>query len=104
MLYELAFNLGKFVYEIENMPYDEFVGWQSYFDIQPVGWREDDRTLKLLQIQGFKGEASSIFQTFARIKATSVREETPLEKSTVFAFMKNARGGDNIGDLIGTNK
>lgn len=87
-------NLHKFVYEIQDMPYDEYVKWQKYFETRPIGWREDERTLKLLQIQGFKGEPSSIFSSFANMK----KNEDPLglKASPFSSFMKNAKGGDKV--------
>lgn len=87
-------NLHKFVYEIQDMPYDEYVKWQKYFETRPIGWREDERTLKLLQIQGFKGEPSSIFSSFASMK----KNEDPLglKASRFGSFMKNAKGGDKV--------
>jgi hypothetical protein len=80
------------------MPYDEFVKWQKYFEARPVGWRDDERTLKLLQVQGFKGEPASVFSSFAKMKKTA--ETVALKDSSVFGFLLNARGGDLITELI----
>jgi hypothetical protein len=72
------------------MPYDEFVKWQQYFEIRPVGWREDDRTLKLLQIQGFKGAPDEVFMSFASMKKSN---DNGLKNSMVFNLIRNAKGG-----------
>ena len=73
------------------MPYDEFVKWQLFFDVHPVGWREDDRTLKLLQVQGFKGEPEAVFSSFARMKSKT--NDNGLKSSLMFKMMNSAVGG-----------
>jgi len=80
------------------MPYDEFLLWQQYLRLQPIGWREDDRTLKLLQVQGFKGAPESVFNSFAIIKNANQELSTkvPLEGSMMLNFMKGAIGGDSL--------
>ena len=90
--------LHKFAYEVEAMPYDEFLKWQKYFDTRPVGWRDDERTLKLLQVQGFKGEPASVFSSFAKMKKAA--DPCSLRESSMFGFLLNARGGDSIAELI----
>jgi len=100
-IYELAFNLHKFAYEVEEMPYDEFVKWQKYFEIRPIGWREDDRTLKLLQVQGFKGEPSSVFNSFAKLKKAD--DGMGLKGSVMFNMMASSVGGTSLSSIIGAS-
>lgn len=80
------------------MPYDEFLKWQQYFEANPIGWREDDRTLKLLQVQGFKGEPSSVFTSFARLKKKSDAES--LKASAMFKMMQSSVGGDALSTFV----
>lgn len=79
------------------MPYEEFIKWREYLELQPLGWRDDDRTLKLLQIQGFKGEPSSIFSSLAIMKgAINKADGLGLNGSAMLSFIKGAKGGDSL--------
>lgn len=49
------------------MPYEELLGWLAYFERRPVGWREDDRTFKLLQAQGVKEKPNVLFKSLEPI-------------------------------------
>jgi hypothetical protein len=95
---------------LTEMPYDEMQGWMSYLERRPVGWREDDRTLKLLQVQGFKGKGESIFSSLdalakdmrtrklahdAELKAGQISTAN-LKGSYLFQKLMSATGGDQI--------
>lgn len=97
-MYEMAYSLGRFVYEIRAMPYDEYLGWQAYFKLQPIGWREDDRTFKLLQIQGFKGNPQEIFNSFKIMEDTHADRPSSiaLKGSKMFQLMQKATGGIHL--------
>ena len=94
------------VYQLVEMPYDELLGWFEYFEIRPDGWRDDDRTMKLLQVQGVKAEPTKIFTSLAKIAAAQdkIRAETPagmistdnLKRSAFFSNMLGAVGGDKL--------
>jgi len=45
------------------MTYEELLGWFSYLEQRPVGWRDDDRTMKYLQTQGVKEKPWEIFSS-----------------------------------------
>jgi hypothetical protein len=86
-----------------EMPYDELLGWIAYFDKRPVGWREDDRTMKLLQAQGVDKKPGDIFPSLAIIGKPdevevkdNVVSADKLKQSLFFAKMINARGGDKL--------
>ena len=87
-----------------DMPYEEFVKWSIYFNKRPIGWREDDRTYKLLQAQGVKAKPGEIFPTLARLfgsEQKGVNENGQInvdtfKKSTLFNKMLAARGGDKL--------
>jgi hypothetical protein len=49
------------------MPYEEFLGWMNYFERRPLDWRDDDRTVKLLQVQGVKEEPWRLFSSLNAI-------------------------------------
>ena len=69
LIFEIAHNLGKSVYEIEEeMSYEEFTGWCKYFKQRPYGWREDNRTAMLLQAQGVKQKPEALFSSLADLK------------------------------------
>ncbi len=50
-----------------EMSYEEFLGWLNYFERRPLGWREDDRTVKLLQVQGVKEKPWQLFGSLEAI-------------------------------------
>lgn len=64
----MAYNLGHTIAEIRDMPYTDLQGWIEYFKRRPPGWREDDRIVKLLQIQGFKGRGEEVFNSLAQMR------------------------------------
>ena len=49
------------------MTYEELLGWFAYLEKRPVGWREDDRSFKLLQAQGVKAKPWGIFPSLDAI-------------------------------------
>jgi hypothetical protein len=62
------------VYKLRDMPYEELLGWINYFERRPVGWREDDRSAKLLQAWGTKAKPWELFSSLRAI----YQEELPL--------------------------
>ena len=94
------------VYKLVEMPYDELQGWFAYFEARPVGWREDDRTMKLLQVQGVKAKPAEIFSSLAQLTAfqeKKVSDRPPgmisaenLKRSAFFSNMLGAVGGDKL--------
>jgi hypothetical protein len=99
----LAFLLRTPVYLLKEMPYDEYLKWSIYFSKRPIGWREDDRTMKLLQAQGVKAKATDIFPSLD-ILINSGREKSvdgmlnmrSFKKSTLFSKLLTAKGGDTL--------
>jgi len=81
------------------MPYEEFLKWHQYFDVKPPGIEEDSRTLKLLQVQGFKGAPEEVFNSFARMKNT--RDAMNLRGSVMFKMMGASTGGVSLSELLG---
>jgi len=86
------------------MPYEELLGWAAYFERRPVDWRDDDRTFKLLQVQGVKAKAMEIFPSLKALYAqevSPVKEDKKVDlanfkKSVLFEKIRTARGGDKI--------
>ena len=81
------------------MSYEELLGWYDYFEKRPVGWREDDRTSKLLQAQGVKEKPWKLFPSLERIfkKGRHADEDgAGIRASAFFKQMMNAVGGDKI--------
>lgn len=82
-----------------EMPYDEFVGWQLYFKERPVGWREDLRTYKLMQIQGLKDKPWKHFPTLDPIfnsSKTSSFNPVSFKRSFLFQKLLEAKGGEKV--------
>lgn len=96
-------------YVQSEMSYDEFVKWQLFFAQEPLGWREDYRTAKLLEAQGVKTPARQIFKSIGVIlDKAAVKEKTredgmltaeTLKGSTMFSKMLGAVGGDQLAVL-----
>ena len=86
------------------MPYEEFLGWESYFNMRPVGWRDDSRTYKLMRAWGIKERPESTFDSLARINRAAVPSvseggkisEEALRKSSFFGKILTAKGGDKL--------
>jgi len=85
------------------MPYTEFVGWLRYFEMRPEGWREDDRTFKLLQAQGVKAKPETIFSSLRAIygahedKKEGQLNVNSLRGSALYSKITQAKGGEKIG-------
>lgn len=81
----------------ETMTYEEFLGWLDYFERRPVGWREDDRTAKLLQAQGVKEKPQNLFPSLAAIyKKPEGFDVQGFKSSAMFSKILAAQGGDKI--------
>jgi len=85
------------------MTYEELQGWLSYFEKRPVGWRDDDRTHKLLQAQGVKEKAVNIFPSLRAIYNSQIKKEfdgtldvNNFKQSAFFQQILSAKGGDQI--------
>jgi hypothetical protein len=81
------------------MPYDELLGWYSYFAKRPAGWREDDRAAKIVQAQGVKAKAWELFPSLKKIYQPD--DDAPeglrgLKNSFLFHQMLSAKGGDKL--------
>lgn len=105
ILFEIAYSLGLPVYKLLNeMPYEEFLSWISYFEKRPIGWREDLRTAHLMRTFGDKRQPIEMFPS---IKAVySFKEPDPidsLKNSFLFSMMLSAKGGDKLKALESDN-
>jgi len=87
---------------VDEMPYEELLGWMAYFEKRPVDWRDDDRTYKLLQVQGVKEKPWKLFSTLNPIyNATNKNTDGTLDpnnlkQSAMFTKMLLARNGDKL--------
>jgi len=84
------------------MPYTDYRQWLLYFAERPYGWREDDRTMKLLQAQGTKAAPGSVFASLGAIARAAEKrrgdgsELKTLKGSMMFTKMLGAIGGDKL--------
>jgi hypothetical protein len=92
------------------MPYDEMVGWTSYFEARPIGWREDSRVMPLLHAQGVKEQGHRIFASLATLKEAEAEatkksqnaiDINKFKRSGMFSKMLGAKGGDRLPVLMG---
>lgn len=81
------------------MSYQEYALWLEYFDQRPIGWRDDDRTFKLLRAAGVKSNPEQLFSSLAIMKEHRSKATTnpvPQAGSFLHAMMMNAKGGDKL--------
>lgn len=87
---------------VDEMPYEEFLGWMNYFERRPADWRADDRAAKLIQAQGVKEKPWNLFASLLPIyKGTSSGKADELnvkslKGSTLFSRMLSSKGGDKL--------
>jgi hypothetical protein len=92
---------------LQEMPYDELLDWIAYFEQRPVEWRDDDRTFKLLQVQGVKGKPQAYFSSLEAIYGVASNRNVGeikdgkslvenIKNSNLLNFFKSAVGGAHI--------
>lgn len=88
------------VYKIrEEMPYEEFLQWEAYFDKRPAGWQEDHRAYKLMQAFGVKEKPGAVFLSLDKLTKNpepaqdGMISAANLKSSAMFAKMLGATGG-----------
>jgi len=94
--------LGTPVYKLrDEMPYDEYAQWMTFFEKRPVGWREDQRTSFILNALGVKQKGTEIFSSLKTMHANSAEPDIAqsLKKSSFFQKMLGAVGGDRLDFL-----
>jgi hypothetical protein len=79
---------------VEEMPYDEFLMWVSYFESRPIEWRSDLRAAYLMNTFGEKRKPQDIFPSLAVISKGS--KKNPLANSQMLRKMLMATGGDKL--------
>jgi hypothetical protein len=87
---------------VDEMPYEEFLGWMNYFERRPVGWRDDDRAAKIIQAQGVKEKPWNLFSSLYAVykgvssgPADSLNVKS-LKGSSLFSRMLSSKGGDKL--------
>ena len=88
------------------MSFQEYQSWALYFDQRPEGWKDDDRTFKLMQAFGHKGSPQNTFHSLAKMLTKEEEKKAaaiiPRSGSLLHTMMQNAKGGDRLailGDL-----
>lgn len=77
-----------------------------YFDSRPVDWREDERFMKILQVLGVKAKPEAIFESLAKLKKSTEREQgdsrliNSLKSSVLYQNMLGAIGGDEMPEFL----
>ena len=84
--------------------YDKLLKWLAYFQIRPFGWQEDDRTFKLLQVQGVKGRPGDYFASLKPFYNPPITTNSlkGLKGSYMYQLLLSAKGGEVLpvlGDL-----
>ena len=95
-VYNIAYHLRIPVYKLmQEMPYDEFKNWCTFFAENPPKRHSDYQTVMLMRMQGFKGDPSSVFESLRKRPTEGSVGET-LKSSAMFKFMQGAVGGDKL--------
>lgn len=101
-VYELAYALRTPVSTIHEMSHEEYSGWMAYFERRPPGWREDDRTYKLMSAWGAKAKPNAVFPSLEPIYNPKVelnakgQNMASLRNSQIFRKLLTAKGGDKV--------
>lgn len=89
------------VYQVENeMPYEEFLKWITYFNRNPPGWQDDHRAYMLLSAQGVKEKPENLFPS---LRAKSINKEKQIKPDQampndhLISLMSRAKDGDGSG-------
>ena len=105
MLFELAYALRMPVYKLkEEMPYEELLQWEEYFDKRPAGWQDDLRAYKIMQAFGVKEKPEALFLSLSKIKETpkdipkgeGFISTSNLKSSALFSKMLSSTGGTRL--------
>lgn len=75
--YELAALLGKTLTEIDEIPYQELIGWYAFLERRPIGWREDNRAAVIAMSFGGsdKIKPEDLFPSLAALKKKEPKED-----------------------------
>jgi hypothetical protein len=86
---------------MNQMPYDEFVGWTAYFERRPLDWRDDLRAAYIMNSFGVKKAPQEIFPSLKSILDSKESRElaNSLKTSSIFQRMLSAKGGTNLQAL-----
>jgi hypothetical protein len=106
---EVAYQLRLPLFELTaKMPYEELLMWIEFFKERPVGWREDERTYRIMQAFGVKEKPDKIFASLALMAQNARNREAgteenkeglnikSLKNSAFFQRMQSAVGGVKI--------
>lgn len=81
---------------LDEMPYEEFIGWNQFFASRPVGWRDDYRTSLLLNAQGVKKRGSEIFESLRALEKTNKSRINP----GFLHLLKTAKGAEDWNPTV----
>jgi len=103
MIFEIAHTVGMPVYKLlDEMPHEELLKWIEYFNKRPIGWREDDRTYKIMASFGTKEKPWNLFESLAKLREQSEQKEASqniaksFTGSQLFQKIRGAKGGERI--------
>lgn len=83
---------------LDEMPYTELLKWIKFFESQPEGWKEDQRTYMIMRALGVKESAEKLFVSLLRIKQESEKNQVndqAMPKGRILEMMLQAKNGDN---------
>lgn len=97
-VFEVAFQLKITARQlIDEMLYEEFLGWCHFFEVSPPGWQDDHRASLIIRALGFKGDTATLFPSLGKVKGGTTRDvSTTLKGSAMFRAMLGAVGGDKL--------
>lgn len=94
-LFELAAHLRIPVYKlVAEMPHEELLGWYSFLQKRPLGWREDYRAGIIASSFGAKVPLAQMFPSLEPILNVKPSQPKSLVQSAFFQAMLGAKGGE----------
>lgn len=84
------------VYQLmDEMTHEEFIHWLAYFEQRPVGWRDDNRFMKILQAIGIKAKPEEVFMSLATMKSNEPKRPVAgIQNSMLMQLMLQSADGD----------
>jgi hypothetical protein len=56
--HRLGLALGKSIGEVRSLPYDEFVSWKLFYQLEPWGWHDREYRTAVMLTQGYNSKLS----------------------------------------------
>ncbi len=96
---ELALLFKMPLYKLLNeMPYEEYIAWLTFFKKRPPGCAEDYRAAVIVSALSKDADIQKLFPSLRQETSKTNEKGLNLKGSKMLAFIQGAIGGEKIGD------